>query len=142
MSRENAPECCEQKARFTTGAEVYPHRPDLAELNFYLCDICGASVGCHRAGTWHNDRIHTGDEPLGIMADRELRQWRLRMHRLFDPIWKKYRMTRRQAYAALADKLEINVDDCHISHFTKEQMPKVQAAVEELREELEMGASE
>lgn len=57
---------CLVEARLTTGAEVYPHRDDLAELPFWRCDICKNWVGCH----WKTaDRTR----PLGNIPTKEIK---------------------------------------------------------------------
>lgn len=45
----------------------------------YYCESCGAYVGCH----------NNSKNPLGTMANRETREWRMKAHKSFDPIWKK-----------------------------------------------------
>lgn len=127
-----APTCpaCAAVARLTTGVEVYPHRPDLHDKPIWLCDRCGAYVGCHPGGT----------EPLGTPAGRKLRAARSLLHeRMLDPLWKtadvsvdyepesdrarlKIRMkARKRVYAFLADRLRIPQDDCHTGMFDIEQ---------------------
>jgi hypothetical protein len=73
--REQPPEvrdiyCCgcesAVQARLTDGREIYPHRPDLADLPFWKCDGCGNHVGCHHKT---NDRTR----PLGNIPTPEIR---------------------------------------------------------------------
>ena len=65
--------CCgcgkEVDARLTDGAEVYPHRRDLASLPFWKCDACGNFVGCH-----HKTRERT--KPLGCIPTPEIKDVR------------------------------------------------------------------
>lgn len=100
---------CDGTARPCTGADVYPHRPDLADKRFYRCNPCDALVGCH-PGTWR---------PLGKPANAELRKARMAAHGAFDVLWKhkKHGLTRRQAYGWLAGELGIHRNDCHIGLF-------------------------
>lgn len=120
-----APTCpyCGKQSEQVGGQRICPHRPDLYGKNFYLCEPCGAYVGCH-AGT---------DKPLGRLADAELRAWKSRAHAAFDPIWQaryerkraadpKYKkaMARGGRYKALAKLLGINGADCHIGMFDVE----------------------
>lgn len=44
----------------------------------YVCEPCGAWVGCHK-GT---------DKALGRVANKELRQLKHQAHEAFDPLWK------------------------------------------------------
>lgn len=57
----------------------------------YLCEPCDAYVGCH-----NNTR-----RPLGIMANKELREWRKKAHKAIDPVWREYGAQRKEVYAAL-----------------------------------------
>ncbi|QFG07796.1 hypothetical protein KGB38_gp55 [Salmonella phage vB_SenS_SB28] len=45
-------DCCNIATRLAKGNEIYPHKQDLSALNFYLCDSCGAYVGCHKMVVW------------------------------------------------------------------------------------------
>lgn len=84
---------------------------------------CDARVGVH-PGT---------DRPLGVLANRELRNARMAAHKAFDKIWKSNLYTRpfpdgvkrpvtikgarSAAYAWLAQSLAIDPQDCHIGQF-------------------------
>jgi hypothetical protein len=98
-----------------TGEKIYPHREDLYHKKFWLCEKCGAYVGCH------------GDSevPLGTPANANLRYWRRKAHENFDPIWRSKKMTRTGAYSWLASRLGISADRCHIGMFTEEQCQEV-----------------
>lgn len=89
----------EVEARLTNGAEIYPHRPDLATLPFWKCDTCGNYVGCH----------HLTDDPTrpkGNIATPEVRAWRLRLHQKIDPLWKHGgRKLRQRVYALMSGEL-------------------------------------
>lgn len=141
----HAPTCpaCDLKARMTTGREVYPHRRDLWEKPVYVCDGCGARVGCH-PGTI---------KPLGLPVDEATRKARIILHHsLIDPLWKNAwqdpayeasqahpdggrrangqearkarnaicRAARGRVYAFLAHKLGIDGKDCHTGCFDVE----------------------
>lgn len=106
---------CSRPSAATTGATIYPHRPELSRLQFFACEPCGAWVGCHD-GT---------SVPLGRLADASLRKARSEAHRAFDPIWKKQmeetrcskRRARDQAYTWLAREMNLPVQECHIGAF-------------------------
>ena len=100
---------CQQKAQLVNGKEIYPHRPDLYSLKFWLCRPCDAYVGTHK-----NSLIH---KPLGVLANLELRKAKTNLHRIFDPIWKYGNMDRKEAYQWLSKKLGINESNCHIGMF-------------------------
>jgi hypothetical protein len=91
---------CEQdvQARLTNGEEIYPHRKDLSDLPFWVCDTCGNYVGCH-----HKTKNPT--QPLGIIPSSEIRNARQHIHKILDPIWKSGRTTRKALYADLTERL-------------------------------------
>lgn len=125
-----APICCGVPTRLTDGREIYPNRADLADKAIYVCDACGARVGCHPGTT----------NALGIPANAQLRDARMKLHdRMIDPLWmtadqtgdyapedEKARMIIRQAargrvYAYLAHKMGLDRKDTHTANFTLEQ---------------------
>lgn len=94
--------CCacntDVQARLTSGAEVYPHRQDLASVPMWRCDGCKGHVGCH----WQTkDRT----KPLGVIPTAAIREARQHLHRLIDPLWKSGRMRRGQLYARITLEL-------------------------------------
>lgn len=103
---------CKKSSIASTGADLYPHRPDLAAKRFFRCIPCDARVGCH-PGSW---------TPLGGLANAETRAARSRAHKLFDELWQgKMRRdgcsqydARTAAYAWLAAEMGIELKDCHI----------------------------
>lgn len=108
---------CAQPAELATGAAVYPHRPELAHLFFWECVPCAAYVGCHKQSPKH--------EPMGRLANSDLRNWKRRAHEAFDPRWRDGKEFRGKSYKWLADKLGITVDDCHIGEFDVDLCQKV-----------------
>ena len=94
--------CCacrqDVDARLTSGAEIYPHRHDLAELPFWRCDDCGNHVGCH-----HQTRNRT--QPLGVIATTEIKLARRHIHAILDPIWRSGKMKRASLYKKISDEL-------------------------------------
>lgn len=112
-----APTCnyCKEDSVLVSGSIIYPHRPDLHSKFFYLCKPCDAYVGCHR-GT---------QEPLGRLANAELRKFKSLAHKAFDPYWKSGEATRSLAYRALAAKLGILAKDCHIGMFDVQTCKRV-----------------
>ena len=85
-------------ARLTDGTESYPHRPDLASLPFWKCDVCGNHVGCHHKTT-------TPTEPLGNIPTPALRIARQRIHAKLDPLWKSGRYSRKELYDLISERL-------------------------------------
>ena len=76
----------------------------------YLCrnyPKCDAYVGVHKRT----------NEPLGRLANPELRHWKKAAHSAFDKVWESGRMSRAEAYKWLSDKLRIDPGECHIGMF-------------------------
>lgn len=111
------PECpyCGDVSKLTTGEFVYPHRPDLGHLKFYVCIPCDARVGCHGSSS----------KPLGRLANGELRSAKSAAHAAFDPLWKRGTMKRTEAYAWLSEAMGLDPRDTHIGMFDIPQCNKV-----------------
>jgi len=105
--------CCNQAVK-VLGKVIYPHRPDLYQKTFYQCKPCNAWVGCHP----------NTENPLGRLANAELRKWKSMVHGLFDPIWKNKKMRRGEAYSWLAKELQIDEKECHVGMFSLERCQK------------------
>lgn len=98
---------CQQEAKQVGGKEVYPHRPDLYDKQFFICWPCGARVGCHP----------DTNVPLGRLANAELRKMKSLAHQCFDPLWKERGIPRGKAYGLLAKSMNMSRKDCHIGLF-------------------------
>lgn len=72
----------------------------------YFCKDCDAYVGCH----------NNTKNPLGTMANAELREWRKKAHAHIDPLWKTGRLGRGEMYMWLKEKLgrEIHIGESDI----------------------------
>lgn len=114
MAKQPKPPACLEcgaVATLTDGRTIYPHRPDLAELPFWLCG-CGAYTGCHK-GTQH---------PKGRPAGPATRQARMAAHAAFDPLWRRraeldglnVHHARAKGYKWLAAQLGLEGKACHI----------------------------
>lgn len=112
---------CGNPAEMILGTTLYPLREDLSEKVFYRCVPCQAHVGCHP----------NSDQPLGRLANADLRQWKMRAHAAFDPLWRSGQMSRKQAYAWLAARLGLTVEETHIGMFDVELCRLVVEAVRE-----------
>lgn len=77
-------------ANLVAGDVVYPHRKDLYSLKFWRCDTCKNFVGAHA-----NSKNHT---PLGIIASKELKNARIHIHRILDPLYRNGKHSRRNLY--------------------------------------------
>ena len=128
-----APKCqhCEREARLTTGAEIYPHRPDLSHKHFWKCDPCAAFVGCHPHKNSERGGMGDGTVALGRPANNELRKLRTAAHEAFDPMFRgSASMSRRDAYTWLAAQLGMPFAECHIGHFDAAQCRRVLIVME------------
>lgn len=106
---------CNKLSELVKGDVIYPHRRDLFWKYFYICHPCDAYVGCHPHST----------KSLGRLANKELRKLKSEAHSLFDPVWKSGLMTRKSAYKELANRMQIDVNLCHIGMFNEEQCRQV-----------------
>lgn len=68
---------------------AFRHR-DGSTKKLYVCPTCDCRHGSHPNG-----------EPVGMPADRPTREARVRLHTLFDPLWKNQYMSRNEAYRLL-----------------------------------------
>lgn len=83
---------CSKIPGWVDNKEVYGKRYGKSYMCYY-CRPCDAYVGCH-----NNSRA-----PLGTMANKALRQKRMEVHSIIDPLWKRGKFSRGDVYAKLAD---------------------------------------
>lgn len=105
---------CGRQTEYVDSAVVYGGR---SYGMIYLCRRCNAYVGVHK-GT---------DQPLGRLANAELRRWKSAAHAAFDPLWKHgiYRGNRRKAYKWLAKQMGIPEAHTHIGMFDVDKCKQV-----------------
>lgn len=120
---------CKDFSKKVKGDHIYPHRKDLHQKSFYCCDKCSAWVGCHP----------NTDKPLGRLADKKLRALKGKTHKYFDAIWKDGHMSRKDAYAWLADAMDISQDECHIGMFDEFDCQEAADLCYEKESELSIG---
>lgn len=102
---------CGQQPKFVDSIEIYGNR---SFGKIYLCRSCDAYVGVHK-GT---------EDPLGRLANKELRELKVKAHYWFDRLWKDPNgpgCTRREAYDWLSQKMGIPLIYTHIGMFDEEQ---------------------
>lgn len=82
----------------------------------YHCTACGSYVGTHR---------NQPRKAMGILADAQMRTWKMRCHERFDSFWRKHKRSafrRSNLYIRLAGEMRIKVSDCHFGYFNLEQL--------------------
>lgn len=88
----------------------------------FACTQCMARVSMHPFT----------DIPVGTLADEELREVRKRCKAPFEAIFRDGRMSRTQAYQALAKRLGISVDECHFGWFDAEMCVRAAGEAHEI----------
>ena len=96
---------CGQQAKFIDSVIVYGKSYGM----IWLCGPCDAYVGTHVGR----------DEPLGRLANKELREWKIRAHTVFDKLWNRGTMTRKAAYAHLQKLMSMTSVMCRVSQTHK-----------------------
>lgn len=114
---------CGKEAQYVDSEIIYGRSYGM----IYLCSDCDAYVGVHK-GT---------DTPLGILANKELREAKKEAHYYFDQIaktnlinkiYKEYIpkiSNRNKAYLWLSKQMNIERDLCHIGMFGVEECKQV-----------------
>lgn len=112
---------CGRRAKYVDSKVIYGTSYGMV----YLCRQCDAYVGVHK-GT---------DNPLGRLANAELRRWKKLAHAYFDPIWKygRFKHRRNDAYAWLSQQMGLPKSDTHIGMFDVPQCQRVVAIMENER---------
>lgn len=105
--------CGSSKVRYTSNSEVYGK--EYGNGGCYLCDDCKAYVGVHDT----KNKL-----PLGRLANKELRELKMKCHSLFDPLWKNTKFKRTDCYGYLANKLGLHLRETHFGWFNKEYLEK------------------
>jgi len=121
---------CDQPAELVTGAAIHPKRAELARLKFYRCVPCEAHVGTHKAGAYRviagKKVMSDGTQPLGRLANPELRRAKQLAHAAFDPLWGlSGTMGHKQAHVWLAGQMHLKVDESHIGDYDVAQCARV-----------------
>lgn len=115
---------CHSAVHVATHQEVYGR--DYSDWPYmYLCGDCGACVGMHPFTSI----------PLGTLADKATRDARKNCKKPFEAIWRSERMSRTEAYAWLANALNIPVNECHFGWFDIVQCEAAKQACMRILEE-------
>lgn len=102
---------CHEPTQYVDSIEIYKQSYGMV----YWCEFCGAHVGVHK-GT---------NKALGRVANKELREWKIKAHDAFDVLWKDGLMHRKTAYRLLSENLNIPKQYTHIGYFGIETCKKV-----------------
>jgi len=106
---------CSQEAPWLENKSKYGKNYGKSYMCYY-CKDCDTYVGCH-----NNTR-----QPLGTMADKELRDERMKTHNLFDNLWKSGQMNRKKAYKLLNNYFGKEI---HIGQSDKEMCQKIRSFI-------------
>ena len=112
---------CNNEAEWVENKEVYGRRYGKSYM-IWLCRNCNAYVGCH----------NNTKEPLGTLADTELRELRKKAKGKFivkflGGTWKRPHNEKNLAYSRLGGLLGLKKGECHFGMFDKETCNKVLA---------------
>lgn len=108
---------CGGEVVFTTNDNIYGRK--YGNGMCYLCTKCMAYVGVHS-----NSRT-----ALGILANDEMRKWKIKCHELFDSKWKRGYDDRNYLYAKLAGQMKIERSHCHFGHFDLEELKRAYSII-------------
>lgn len=119
MSNEVICPYCQQAALRMTGRELYPRKPELANKHYHVCRNCDAWIGCID-GTW---------EPIGHLANAELRRAKQDVYAAIEPIYLKAMsennwtksLARNLVYGWLATELNMTSGTASIGDFDLKQ---------------------
>lgn len=118
------PICCDECG----GPRVHLQKRSLMRMRvtkkwdlIWHCLDCLALVGCHE-GT---------DIPLGRMANVQTRDARFQAHKAFDRLWRGGGLSRRDAYAWMAQTLMIPPEQAHIGMLSERQCEALMDAVKQ-----------
>ncbi len=111
---------CGKNAEWVENKEVYGKNYGKSYM-MWLCRPCKAYVGCHE----------NTKQPLGTLANKALREWRVKAHSAFDVLWKSGTISRNEAYRALSKEFgrhihigESNIEQCQAIIRVSENLAK------------------
>lgn len=125
---------CGAKVVYVTNDKIYGSRYGSGYA--YMCTGCGAYVGTHKPRP---------REALGILANKEMREMKMKCHAIFDKMWST-RKERLALYERLSIELDIPLMLCHFGYFNLDQLYKAykvvkswgsEATAEEIKAEIE-----
>lgn len=103
--------CCTCKkavqARLTGGFEIFPLHEQVSNDPFWVCDSCKNYVACHH-------KTPNVTTPIGCIANKEIRDYRKKIHLILDPLFKKSKRSRKNIYSFLSKTLNYNYHTANI----------------------------
>ena len=117
---------CGGQVVYTTNDSVYGRRYGSGYC--YLCTRCGAYVGTHRPDP---------KRALGLLANKDMREWKIKCHELFDSFWKDRDgagRLRKELYKRLADEMGIEYEMCHFGYFDIRQLKQAYQIIEQWKD--------
>lgn len=123
----NPSECnlCGGNVIFASNSVIYGK--EYGSGKCYICTKCGAYVGTHKPRP---------KEALGLLANKEMRDLKMKCHELFDMKWKdkptqkEKHIARKKAYSELANEMDVSVDECHFGYFDMDMLNKAYKILE------------
>jgi hypothetical protein len=94
---------CRSPVHLVSAEKVFPGTN--LSANLYFCEGCGARVGVHEG---------TG-EPVGYLADAELRRWRRVLHQALDPLRREARWYPEPVHELIQDALDVPEERAHVA---------------------------
>lgn len=101
---------CGGKVLYTNNSIIYGKPYGSGKC--YICTKCGAYVGTHKPNP---------KEAMGILANKEMRDLKMKCHDVFDKLWHNSK-ERNELYKRLANIMNIPVDECHFGYFDIERL--------------------
>lgn len=123
---------CGAKATLRPSTAVYGERAKEGSY-LYICDRypkCDAYVGTHQKTK----------QPMGTLANGDLRHKRIEAHKVFDKMWKSGLMTKWQAYRWMQSKFALNDNQAHIAKFSEYMCDQLISACNQVYENLNPAA--
>ncbi len=115
---------CGERVEYISNTKIYGRQYGSGYC--YRCTVCGAYVGTHKP--WPR-------KAMGILANAEMREWKMKCHGLFDSFWNGTgRRRRNQLYIRLAGEMGIPAKDCHFGYFDLRQLRLAYRILEEWKD--------
>ena len=102
---------CGSRAFLRPASVIYKSGEEHSGEQFYVCaryPSCDSYVTAH-AGT---------RQPMGTLANRELRMKRRAAHMAFNQLWQRELMSKKEAYRWLQTQMGVDPEDAHIARFS------------------------